>query len=104
MAVGRQGVFKYTRTESGEYSITTKLIARTETLVDPILSDVDDLLESPFGNPPPTTIHITTVIDRTVAVLERIEEISQSGEVSWEPTVVWEPYYVGLILSKNADK
>jgi hypothetical protein len=94
-------VFRYTRTESGENSITTKLIARTETLVDPILPGVDDLLESPFGGPLPTTIHITSVIDRTIAILERIAEISQSGEASWEPTVVWEPYYVGLVTYKT---
>jgi hypothetical protein len=76
-------------------------MGRTETLVDPILSTIDDLLESPFQDPLPTTIHITSLVDRTVAILERIKEVTHSRSVPWEPIVVWEPYYVGLVTSKT---
>jgi hypothetical protein len=83
--------------ESGTFIASTQLTGRTETLVDPILSTINELLVSPFGDPLPTTIHITSLVDRTVAILERIEDISRSREVPWEPVVVWEPYYVGPV-------
>jgi len=80
-------------------SISTLLTGRTETLVDPISSNVDDLLDSRFGDPLPTTIHITSLIERTVAILEQVNGISTSTHGRWEPIVVWEPYYVGLGLA-----
>jgi hypothetical protein len=60
-------------------------------------SEIDDLLESPFGGSLPTTIHITSLIDRSVAILERIDDVSSSTQGPWEPMVVWEPYYVGSV-------
>jgi hypothetical protein len=104
MALGPLGVRRSTSTDSGTFIPSTQLTGRTETLVDPILSTIGDLLESPFGEPLPTTIHITSLVDRTVAILERIEDISRSREVPWEPIVVWEPYYVRLVEYSNADR
>jgi len=96
-----QGVSRCTEMESGKYPCSTQLTGRTETLVDPTLSTIDDLLVSPFGDPLPTTIHITSLIDRTMTILERIGDVSNSAKGPWEPIVVWEPYYVGLVPSET---
>lgn len=83
--------------------LEVKLMRRTETLVDPILCTVNDLLDSPFGEPPPTTIHLTSLLDRTTDILKDIDEVSKSGQ-GWEPIVVWEPYYVCLNIGLPADR
>jgi hypothetical protein len=72
-----------------------KLMSRTETLVDPLLCNPHDLLDTPFGDSLPTTIHMTSLLDRTQGILERIDEISNSALGPWKPILVWEPYYVG---------
>jgi len=94
-----QGVCRRTRMASGRpqasVACRAELIVRTETLVDELLCNPVDLLDTAFGDPLPTTIHMTSVLDRTQVILEQIEQTSNSSKEKWDPVVVWEPYYVG---------
>lgn len=93
------GVCRHTSRASGRpqasVACRAELIVRTETLVDELLCNPVDLLDTAFGTPLPVTIHMTSVLDRTQVILEQIEQISKSSKDKWDPVVVWEPYYVG---------
>lgn len=67
---------------------------RRETLVDELLFGPLDLLDSPFGDPLPTTIHTVSVLDRTTQILDEIEQIAKQRTAGWTPRLIWEPYYV----------
>lgn len=63
-------------------------------MVDYLLFNPLDLLNSPFGDPLPSTLHAVSLLDRTFRILKVIEQISSGRRHRWAPRFIWEPYYV----------
>ena len=74
-------------------------VGRQETLIDYLLFNPLDLLDTPFGDPLPSTIHAVSFLERTARILEEIDQISAHLQIQsdggWDPRFIWEPYYVG---------
>lgn len=59
-----------------------------------------DLLSTPWTDPPPSTIHIISEIERIQGWLPELKEVRQKlGEEGkrWEPRIVWEPEPVSVV-------
>jgi hypothetical protein len=68
---------------------------RTETLFDGLLFNPTDLLATPFANPLPTCLHMTSLLDRSRTILSEVSDLAPV-QPDWQPIIVWEPYYVCL--------
>lgn len=75
--------------------------ARRESLLDYLLFNPLDLLQSPFADPLPTTIHAVSFIERTRQILTEFRQLSTEHQTGWPPTFIWEPYYVSSRLQRH---
>lgn len=80
---------------SHEHNGCVLIQSRTEELIDYLLFDPVGLLDTPFGQPLPSTIHMVSVIDEAKNIFTQVRDISTSRQVGWSPSLIWEPYYVG---------
>lgn len=67
---------------------------RSESLLDYLLFNPLDLMGTAFGQPPPTSIHAVSFLDRTDRILDEVRQIASKKADAWVPKLIWEPYYV----------